>query len=78
MHDERERWLRVELSAVPSELVAVFNFADEVRTIPLLQAGHVILSTDDPKYGGRGDIRLSPSEIALPPFGGGLLRAIPR
>jgi maltooligosyltrehalose trehalohydrolase len=77
VHDERERWLRVELSAVPSELVAVFNFADEVRTIPLLQAGHVILSTDDPKYGGRGDIRLSPSEIALPPFGAGLLRANP-
>lgn len=72
-HDDSERWVRVGFSAPTSELVAVFNFGDQVRTVSLPQPAALMLSTDDPKYGGRGTARLAPAEITVPPLSAVLL-----
>ena len=57
--------------------MAAFNFADEVRTLPLLQPMTLLLSTDDPKYGGRGGVRLASDDIAFPPLSAVLLAKSP-
>jgi maltooligosyltrehalose trehalohydrolase len=72
-HDDADRWIRVEFSVPGSELVAAFNFADQARTLSLLQPAALMLSTDDPKYGGRGGIRLAPAEVTIPPLSAALL-----
>jgi maltooligosyltrehalose trehalohydrolase len=72
-HDDRERWVRIRFSLPGSELLAAFNFADEVRTVSLLHPVPVILSTDDPKYGGRGRVALGPEEVTVPPLSAVLL-----
>jgi hypothetical protein len=72
-HDDTDRWVRVGFSLPGSELVGAFNFADQVRTVSLLQPAALILSTDDPKYGGRGGVRLAPAEVTVPPLSAVLL-----
>ena len=76
-HDDGERWIRMEFSAPDSDLVAAFNFADEVRTLPLLQPMALLLSTDDPKYGGRAGVRLASDDVAVPPLSAVLLAKSP-
>jgi maltooligosyltrehalose trehalohydrolase len=78
-HDDVERWLRVRFALPGSDLVAVFNFADVVRTVAVPKPGrpHVILSTDDAKYGGSGDLRLTPAEVTVPPLSAVLLGLSP-
>jgi maltooligosyltrehalose trehalohydrolase len=72
-HDDDDRWVRVGFAVPGSELVAAFNFADEVRTVSLLQPAALMLSTDDPKYGGRGGVRLAADQVAVPPLSAVLL-----
>jgi maltooligosyltrehalose trehalohydrolase len=73
-HDETERWIRVGFSVSGSELVAAFNFAEEERTISLLQPMDLMLSTENPRYGGQGGVRLVPDKVSLPRLSAVLLR----
>jgi maltooligosyltrehalose trehalohydrolase len=72
-HDSGERWVRLGFSAPGSNLMAAFNFADEARRVRLPQPMALMLSTDDPKYGGREGVRLEPVEVTIPPLSAVLL-----
>jgi hypothetical protein len=57
-------------------LDALFNFAAEPRDVPAGVVGaELLLSSDDPRYGGEGGLRLSPTAVTLPARAGALLRS---
>jgi hypothetical protein len=75
-HDEREGWVVMRRTGDDQVLDALFNFATEPRGIPDGSGGaEVLLSSDDPRYGGDGGVRLSAAAVTLPARTGVLLRS---
>nr|MBA2457849.1 DUF3459 domain-containing protein [Gemmatimonadales bacterium] len=73
-HDEREEWIALSRGAGDRRLVALFNFAKAARAIPLEGKWSLLLSTDDPTYGGEGNGTLAGGEARLPARSAALLR----
>ena len=65
-HDEREGWVVMRRTGDGQVLDAVFNFAAEPREIPATGGAELVLSTDDPRYGGEDRVRLSRTAVTLP------------
>jgi maltooligosyltrehalose trehalohydrolase len=75
-HDEREGWVAMQRTGDGQVLDALFNFAAEPRDVPAGVVGaELLLSSDDPRYGGEGGLRLSPTAVTLPARAGALLRS---
>jgi maltooligosyltrehalose trehalohydrolase len=75
-HDEPAAWLSLHLSAGRSVLAAAFNFAEQERSVALLdlpQPG-LLLSTDDSSYGGHDRVSCRNGQILLPPLTAALFR----
>jgi maltooligosyltrehalose trehalohydrolase len=77
-HDEREQWVSLRLSQPKSELLAGFNFGRAECRIPGVSADRstLLLSTEDPAYGGAGKARLGSDGLRLPGLSAALLRQI--
>jgi Domain of unknown function (DUF3459) len=75
-HNEAHQWLTLTLASTGSILHAGFNFCPAEQTIALQRAksGTLLLSTDDPAYGGDGKVRLGSDGLVLPPFSAALMR----
>jgi maltooligosyltrehalose trehalohydrolase len=74
-HDEPAGWVTLHSAVADSELVAVFNFAQQDTRIPLPNLLHrQILSTDDARYGGQGRVTLQKGRVSLPPLSAALFR----
>jgi maltooligosyltrehalose trehalohydrolase len=75
-HDADAEW--IELSRTLGErLVVLFNFARDPRVVPVAgeaAAWRVLLSTDDPAYGGAGATRVEAGAVHLSPRSAVLLR----
>jgi maltooligosyltrehalose trehalohydrolase len=66
-HDEREGWVVMRRVDGDQVLDALFNFAAEPRQVPArAEAAELLLTSDDPRYGGEGRVRLTPEVAALP------------
>jgi maltooligosyltrehalose trehalohydrolase len=75
-HNEAHQWLTLTLASAGSMLHAGFNFCPAEQTIapPRAKSGTLLLSTDDPAYGGDGKVRLGSDGLVLPPFSAALMR----
>jgi maltooligosyltrehalose trehalohydrolase len=73
-HDEREGWVAMRRSGDDQVLDAVFNFAAEPRAVPS-RGAELLLSSDDPRYGGQGQTRLGRDAAHLPGHTAVLLRS---
>ncbi len=77
-HDEKEEWVAMRLSGGGQTLDAVFNFATGFRDVPgTARPADLLLDTDDPRYGGAGQVRQTGRGLALPPRTAALLRSRP-
>ena len=66
----------MRLSGGDQTLEAVFNFATGPRTVPgTAHPADLLLDTDDPRYGGAGQVRRIDRGVALPPRTAALLRS---
>ncbi|HKU62721.1 MAG TPA: malto-oligosyltrehalose trehalohydrolase [Gemmatimonadales bacterium] len=75
-HDQREEWVAMRLSGSDRALEAVFNFAADTRDVPdPAHPADLLLSTDDPRYGGAGQVRRNGRVLTLPPRTAALLRS---
>ena len=78
-HDEPAGWMTLHSVASDSELVAVFNFAQQDTGVPLPDLpGRQVLSTDDSRYGGQDRIILHTGRVVLPPLSAALFRRTSR
>jgi maltooligosyltrehalose trehalohydrolase len=77
-HDEGEGWVAMRRVGDEQALEALFNFADGPREVPV-QAGRreLLLSSDEPRYGGQGLVRLDRTAARLPGHSAVLLRSRP-
>ena len=71
-----EGWVAVRYDKGGTVVDAVFNLSPEPRQVPLTGAGpwRLAFASDDPAYGGRGEVRLGEHELGLPSHGAVLLR----
>jgi maltooligosyltrehalose trehalohydrolase len=77
-HDEREGWVAMRRVGDGQVLIAVFNFSAEPRVVPVRDAGtEVLLSSDEPRYGGEGWVRVTRGAADLPGHTAALLRSRP-
>ncbi|HEU4955108.1 MAG TPA: malto-oligosyltrehalose trehalohydrolase, partial [Gemmatimonadales bacterium] len=75
-HDEKEGWVAMRLSGGDQTLDAVFNFSTGLRDVPgTAHPADLLLDTDDPRYGGAGQVRRTDRGLALPPRTAALLRS---
>ena len=75
-HDEKEEWVAMRLSGGDQTLDAVFNFSTGLRDVPgTAHPADLLLDTDDPRYGGAGQVRRTDRGLALPPRTAALLRS---
>ena len=66
----------MRLSGSDRALEAVFNFAADTRDVPdPAHPADLLLSTDDPRYGGAGQVRRNGRVLTLPPRTAALLRS---
>jgi maltooligosyltrehalose trehalohydrolase len=78
-HDAAEGWIRLSRT-LGERLLAIFNFARGPRRVPAggeRDAPRLLLSTEDPKYGGDGGTRLEGRTVHLAPHSAALLRLGP-
>ncbi len=73
-HDQRAEWLALSRGSGDRRLLALFNFAKAARSIPLDGNWHLVLSTENPAYGGDGDATLDGRQAHLPARSAALLR----
>ncbi|HWB41241.1 MAG TPA: malto-oligosyltrehalose trehalohydrolase [Gemmatimonadales bacterium] len=75
-HDEAAGWVAVRYYREEHVLEGVFNLSAEARQVPLDEARRwsVVLSTDAPAYGGKGEVGLGERALRLPGHAGVLLR----
>jgi len=74
--EETHRWLTLTPTSTGSTLHAGFNFSPNEQSIGLQGPGSValLLSSDDPAYGGKGELSPGSNGLVLPPFSAGLMR----
>ena len=66
----------MRLSGGGQTLDAVFNFATGFRDVPgTAHPADLLLDTDDPRYGGAGQVRQTDRGLALPSRTAALLRS---
>jgi maltooligosyltrehalose trehalohydrolase len=74
-HDESAGWITLHSVAGDSELVGVFNFAQQDTGVRLPDLPcRQVLSTDDSRYGGQDRIALHNGRVVLPPLSAALFR----
>jgi maltooligosyltrehalose trehalohydrolase len=75
-HDETEGWVAMRRTGGDQVLEGLFNFAAGPRDVPR-EAGEpeMLFSSDAPRYGGAGGVRLSPGGATLPGRTAVLLRS---
>jgi len=64
--DEAEEWVSLARRSSGRRLLALFNFAKAPRVLPAEGMERLVLSTDDPAYGGVGVARLDGGRAHLP------------
>jgi maltooligosyltrehalose trehalohydrolase len=78
-HEEQAGWVMLHSAAGDSELVTVFNFAQQDTRVPLPDLlDRQVLSTDDSRYGGRDRVTLRNGRSVLPPLSAALFRRTSR
>jgi maltooligosyltrehalose trehalohydrolase len=73
-HDEAQSWIALTRRGGGQRLLGLFNFAPASREVPVDAPARLVLSTDDPAYGGAGSTRLEQGRALLAPHAAVLLR----
>ena len=75
-HDEVMKTVALELGASDRTVLALFNFSNAMRVMPLdaTKGWTLVMDTDEARFGGEGRVRLTASGVPLPPFGAAVVR----
>lgn len=78
-YDHGARWVSLHLKTGGSTLVGLFNFADAIGKVPLPDplGSRLLLSTDDPRYGGIERVTVEEGVAVLPGLSAALFREGP-
>ncbi len=65
-HDEVDEWVSLERVSDGRRLLALFNFANTSRALSAQGMSRLVLSTEDPAYGGTAGAKLASGRVHLP------------
>ncbi len=65
-YDEREGWLTLARAGEGRRLLALFNLSETPRALPSERHTHLVFSSEDPAYGGRGGGEMKGDRVVVP------------